>query len=64
MILFHRKSGHDVRTIGLGRLALRKVVDQYRFDPSLRQQLNQSDHTPGEPEGRRRAPTHGQRHQP
>jgi hypothetical protein len=37
-----------LRTIGLGRLALRKVIDRYRFDPSLLQQLNQSEPTAGE----------------
>jgi len=34
-----------LRTIGLGRLALHKVKDRYRFDPSLLQQLNQSERT-------------------
>jgi hypothetical protein len=34
-----------LRTIGLGRLALHKIKDQYRFDPSLLQQLNQSVRT-------------------
>jgi hypothetical protein len=39
-----------LRTIGLGRLALRKLIDQYRFDPGLLQQLNQSERTPGDTE--------------
>jgi hypothetical protein len=34
-----------LRTIGLGRLALHKVIDRYRFDPGLLQQINQSEHT-------------------
>jgi len=34
-----------LRTIGLGRLALRKVIDRYQFDPGLLQQINQSEHT-------------------
>ena len=34
-----------LRTIGLGRLALRKVFDRYRFDPGLLQDLSQSDPT-------------------
>jgi len=34
-----------LRTIGLGRLALHKIKDQFRFDPSLLQQLNQSERT-------------------